>query len=329
MKYILSIVLLVLGSSLSFAQDGVDLDSLKAQLNGDGLGGWVHGAVTEQSMFVFTWRSPDNFFVNIQLPMQSENEEVRAQLASLSRHDYVVLKGDFFDNKAPINHISVTEVVSVKYWDGPSGDHNYAAIPEEILNQVEATVKVHAVANDGFVLVVEYKDRVFPVFNQNKALVQDLYRNDIIRLKYLASVKDNRPIHLAVNSRVENPITVLNRIEDGHGEPIELTGDLVMFPKSPQIKFNVYALRIEDENGLRRNYTLINFEDADLFFAIRDKLEAAWKSKTETAVYDRNKFINRKIKVTAKGLKNVVAKNQANPQIVPSRLEDVSVTFID
>ncbi len=324
------VILTILIGSYSYAQEGVDLEELKAQLNSeDGLGGWVHGAVLDQQMFVFTWRAKGSFFINVSLPMQSESEEVRQKLESFSRHDYVVIKGDFFDNKAPIRHINVTEVLSHQVWDGPSGDHDYSVVPEEILNSTEAIVKVHAIANEGNVLVIEYKDRIFPVFNRDPELVKPLFRNDIIKLKYLSSVKENRPIHLAVNPKVDKPIEVLDRINDGHGEAISLTGSLVMFPKSPQIRYNIFALRIEDENGLRRNYTLTNFENLDLFHAIRNKAQAVWDTQLSSSNYDRNKFINRKIQVTASGVKNNNVANQANPQVIIGDVDNMTFKILD
>ena len=131
-----------------------------------------------------------------------------------------------------------------------------------------------------------------------------------------------------VNTELAEPVKVLENIEDGHGSKIILEGPLVMFPKSPQIVFNVFALREEAGDGVTRNFTIINFADFDLFFAIRDKLQKVWDDNVATSEYDRNKYINRKIWLKVTGSKNVVAADQANPQIVPAEIEDVEITIL-
>ncbi len=304
----------------------VDMDCIEEQLKTTGIGGWVHASVKDQLVMVFTWRRPGNFFVNVQLPMVSEDPNIMKQLVELRRHDQIEIKGEFFKNEAPINHINVTDLKIVKKYEGVDDVYEYdPQLPTTILNSSQLIGKVHIVANGGRVLVVEVGDRVYPVFNENPGLAQDLFRNDKIELNYQVQFLPMRPSHLMVDTESDEPIRVLERIEDGHGTEITLTGPLVMFPKSPQIKFNVFALRTEDADQVSRNFTIVNFEDIDLFFAIRDKLQATWDQYVASAQYDRNKYVNRKILLKVTGTKNVVSPTQANPQVVPASIDDIEI----
>jgi hypothetical protein len=306
----------------------IDMQCLEEQLKTTGLGGWVHASVQDQVTLVFTWRRPGDFFTNIQLPMLSEDREIMQQLLQLQRHDQIEIKGEFFENEAPIEHINVTELTVIKAYEGPSEEYEYDPnLMTSILNNDRLIGKVHIVANGGSVLVVELGDRVLPVFNSRPELTNGLYRNDKIELHYQVQYLPMRPNHLIVNPDMDQPVRVIERMVEGHGEPIELTGPLVMFPESPQIRFNIFALRTEDQDLVNRNFTIVNFQDFDLFMAIRQKLQDAWDANILSATYDRNKFINRNIQVTVRGEKNVVSPDQANPQVLPAKIEDVEITI--
>jgi len=330
MKALLVSLFLMFVTVSSWAQQDIDYKAIESQLNGEGLGGWVHGNFKNQNLFVFTWRHPDNFFVNVQFPIVTRDLEVRKVLTNLKRHDFITLKGSFLKNKAPLQHIHVTEVVNLKKWKGPGSDLEYdykISVPKELLTKTELVGKVHAVIPGGRGLVVEYKDVVVPVFTNNADTTKGLFRNDKIKLSYVIQRSPRRPAHLNIDLTKEVPLTVLKRIEDGHGETVTLKGALVMFPKSPQIRFNVYALRFDD-GETNWNYTIVNFDDFDLFKALREKLEAAWNEKSEFAIYDRNKFLNSKIKITVTGVKNVVDEGQANPQVLVNSLDDLKIEFL-
>ena len=100
---------------------------------------------------------------------------------------------------------------------------------------------------------------------------------------------------------------------------------LVQFPKSPQIKFNIYALLVEDKEGSSIQFTLTNLENMDLFTQVREKIEKFWNEHKSSQENDRNKFINRRIKVTAKGIYNMIDKGQANPQILIQSIDDINL----
>lgn len=308
----------------------VNIDDIRLQLEGSGLAGSVHGAVGRDSVFVFTWRHPDNFFVNIQFPMTSMDPLIQVELLSLQRHDRVTLRGKFIAAKAPIQHIEVTEILAIDKWAGLGSDIKFdhqTKIEQDIVPKSSLIVKVHAVVNGGSVLVVEYGDLVVPVFNRRPELAANLFRNDKIRLEYTSFIGGGQTRHLAVDEKSAQPICLLERIQEGAGEPITLTGSLVKFPQSPQIRFDVFALRTEDSDGIQRNYTLLNF-DFDAFKLIREKIGAAWDKHQMMAIYDRNKFLNPRLKITAKGTKAVFTPNQANPQILLESADDVSIEFL-
>ena len=50
-----------------------------------------------------------------------------------------------------------------------------------------------------------------------------------------------------------------------HGKPAAVEGALVLFPKSPQVIFNVFAVLQELPGGMQRQYTLVNFESTEAF----------------------------------------------------------------
>lgn len=305
----------------------IDLDAIEKQLNNSGLGGWVHSAVKDEKMFVFTWRQPGNFFINMQFPMFSIDQAVHSKLAKLRRHDQIKLKGKFVKGQAPLQHIEVEEITIVEKYNGPEDYFEYdPTILNTIMEGSEVVAKVHVVANKGAVLVIEKGDRVLPVFNPEPDLAKCLYRNDKVRIQYKVRSFPNRPSHLELNVEKNQPLEIMERIVDAHGEEFEVSGPLVMFPQSPQIKFDVYAIRDLDPDNLQRNFTFMS-EDFSVFFALKDKLEEVWKTMADSAQYDRNKFINNKIWIKAKGKKNVVDPTQANPQIFISDINDVEITI--
>ena len=341
-----SFITYVIGLFLLFAVQGVsaqhsggcqsatiNITQLEDQLKTKGLVGHIHGSSQKYGLYVFTYRHPQCFFVHAEFPLTAEDKKMRALLATLSRHDQVLVQGSYRKGKAPIKHIKVQTLKITKKWQGPGHDknHKYQAKIADIFRKSGGSivVKVHAVSAGGHVLVVEYKDLVVPVFNKKADLAKNLFRNDKIRLHYDVRSEPVKPTHVQVmtSSKVPQPIELLTAITDGHGQKVTLEGPLVMFPESPQIIFDVFALRVEDSFGLRINYTLVNFTDMDVFTKIRKKLGSEWANYIKSSEYDRNKFINRKLWVRATGTKNVIHPSQANPQILLDSADDI--TFIE
>lgn len=314
-----------------------DLGQIEKELKTSGVAGWVHGAIEGREIFVFTVRNPENFFENWQFPLTSENAAIIKVLAGLNRHDKVLIQGHFIKNKAPQVHIDVAQIKVIERHDSQvvREPYQYQTPLSEVTSRTELTARVHIVEDNGKIMVIEYRDLVIPVFVRDPrdiAVAKTLYRGDKIHLNYQVRSNPKSPVHLmpVVNKDPKAPaaVTVLERLLPLHGQPLERSGSLVMFPKSPQVIFDVYALLAEDADGSTIQYTLVNFENPDLFKAIREKLGATWEANKASAVNGRNKMINRRLKVTAKGIGNMQVYNQANPQILINDINDLHVEVV-
>ncbi len=348
MKFVALLVLLT--ASLSFAQHGqaasgltngiIDFPALDQELQGNGLTGWVHGAAPEFNQYVFTWRDPNDFFLHFEFPMITSNPKLKAVLKTLGRHDEIVIKGKFANLNAPVRHIRLTDVqVSKKFDPGIHVAHyaREAKLPDDLEGKKELIGKVHAVVEDGHIFVIEYKDAVIPVYAKDNQYTKDLYRNDKIKLQYVLRQHPGSPSHVELDPASTNPVHVIEKLVDLHGQPVGpkdpktgkalgLDGVLVMFPKSPQVKFNVFALQVTDTDGVKREHTLVNFDvdHPEIFLAIRDHLQKLWDAETSTIVDARNKYINPKIRLHVEGTGNVVDPGQANPQVLLTSEKDIT-----
>lgn len=327
------LVLFAMLMSLTSACATIDLNEIESKLKTTGVTGEIHGANSDSSLFVLTVRDPKDFFTNIQLPLISESEEIMSKLKSTKRHQFYTIKGDFADNKAPLKHINVISIEMSKDYTSEldQNPYQYKYDVNDLRNKKEFIGRIHAIGNEGKMLVMEYGDQIVPVFvaEQSTAdLVKTFYRGDLVRVRIAARKTPESPLHVGL-VRVstlqssEKPIELIESLVRSHGTPIEKTGVLVKFPKSPQIIFNIYALLVEDAEGTNIQYTLVNFEDQSLFKALREKLETKWNEFIGTEENFRNKLINRKIMVKAKGVSNMVDQGQANPQIFINSLNDL------
>lgn len=321
-------------SNHSFADEdpmnpGIDMTAFEAALTSSGVDGWVHGRLGHLAVFVF--REKGEFFRYAHFPMVSHIPAVKTQLETLGRHDKVHIKGEIIDNGAPQKHIYITELTIVERWDGGGGEvvppyEHVAKIPEELLTRSEFIGKVHFAAQDGSMIVCEYKDAVIPVVGiPGKA--NNLYRGDKVKIHFQIQSHPRRPSHLALNEKVETPVEVLERIVDLHGRTACVEGTLIKFPKSPEVSFDVFALQRTDADFVTLDYTLVNFDDPTLFKALRDKAATEWGKHPETVINGRNKLHNPRIYVKACGTLNVVAPSQANPQVLINKLEDLSFEY--
>lgn len=327
------LVLLTTFITFTSACASVDLNEVESKLKTTGVTGEIHGSNTESSLFVLTVRDPKDFFTNIQLPLVSESDEIMTKLKSSKRHQFYNVKGEFVENKAPIKHINVTSIEMTKDYASEL-DHNpyqYKYDINELKNKKEFIGRIHAIGNEGKMLVMEYGDQIVPVFVAEPStadLVKTFYRGDLVRVRIAARKNPESPLHVGLVRAStlqanEKPIELIESLVRTHGTPIEKTGVLVKFPKSPQIIFNIYALLVEDAEGTNIQYTLVNFDDPALFKALREKLETKWNENVGSEENFRNKLINRKIIVKAKGISNMVDQGQANPQILINSVNDL------
>ncbi len=309
------------------AYRGLDLSQLTAELEGTGIVGRLHGAAADANLFVLSVRDPDSFFQHREFSLLARDDQARQTLGQLNRHDQICVQGRFLENPSPQKHIALQSVQVLDHWDGldefPEYEHD-VNVPEELKSQSSFVGKVHAIGAEGKILVVEYKDGVLPIFVQTPEITKDLYRGDIVRLAYTIQQWPQQPMHLQLDSEVEQPVEVLDAIASLHEQPRTFSGKLVKFPQSPQLNFDVYAIQVETQ-GVNRTFTLVNFENPEEFKTIRDKLAKIWDSHSETISTGRNMLINPEVIVEATGKINVVSTEQANPQILLQTSEDFSV----
>lgn len=301
------------------ACSSLPLELERALRRGQAVEGEIHGAYPDLDLYVFTYRAPDNFFDFVEVSLIAPDEALATALAGLRRHDRVRIEGRPMANRSRQMHVelSALEVID-DYEPSPAiPDYAYeAALPGDLEGRQSALFLVHAVHEEGRVLVVEHRDAVLPVFVRRPALTRGLARNDLVRLFYEIRDYPDRPVHLEL-AGIERPVEVVDSVMALHGRPADIEGALVLFPRSPQVRFNVFAVLETLPGGHQRQYTLVNFDSAEAFEAIRDKLQDAWDAADPaTAVSGRNKLISTTIRVRATGTFNQIDPGQANAQIV-------------
>jgi hypothetical protein len=306
----------------------IDVNELEKELTTTGLHGWLHGAAGDFDQFVFTWRDPKDFFTYMEFSLVVKDAQLMQQLHSMKRHDEVVIHGVFKDNPSPQKHIELHDLTVVKpYESGVSAPpyHRVAKLPDDLLGKSELDGVVHAVAAQGGILVIEYKDAVVPVFVENNQYTQNLYRGDKIHLHYTLLPFPKHPTHLTLDTSAAKPLVVTDSLVAQHGKKMTLEGILGFFPKSPEINMDVYSLQVTDAQNLKRNYTLVNLDDDQIFLAVQGKAAKLWQAGKATLEDGRNMYINRQIKLRVTGTVNEICPNQANPQISLSSVDDLVV----
>lgn len=286
---------------------------------GNAVEGEIHGAYPDLDLYVFTYRSPESFFEFVEVSLIAPSAELAATLAELKRHDRVRIQGALMDNRSQQMHVELSAVEVVRRYEPtpamPAYDYD-AAIPDDLAGKDSELFLVHAVHAGGSVLVVEYGDVVLPVFVRRPELMRGLARNDVVRLFYEIRPRPERPVHLQLQE-IEQPVEVVESVMALHGRPAAIEGALVLFPQSPQVRFNVFAVLEELPGQLKRQYTLVHFDDPDTFTQIREKLQDAWDAADPvTVVSGRNKLVSTAVRVRATGTFNQIDPNQANAQIV-------------
>jgi|GEM_PF-634050 len=309
-----------------------DTAGLAALLRDGILPGWIHGAVSDRTLYVFTYRKPGDFFDFAELPLKPASDDITAQLMTIKRHDAVLIGGSFIQDGAPIRHILITKLTIVTPYvaDEVAATPHQAQteIPDDLVGQTELLGKVHAVDTDGRILVIEYGDAVIPVFVPAPMWTAGLYRNDKIRLAFQFAPIPPKPTHLWLDTAAAKPLEVLERLVDQQGKIVDEEGSLVRFPQSPEIVTDIYAVQVVDADNISREYTLLNQDSQVIFNAIHAKLAAAWKSRPGQGIDGRNKLVNPFIRVHAHGTFNLVAPNQANAQVLLDTADDVTVTLL-
>ena len=327
----LSVFMTLVLPNLGFSQDGFpSKEELRKVVVQEGVTGWIHGKNPENGLLVFTLRNPENFFEYRLYPMLP-TRKVLEVFETLNRHDKVWIKGRVIRNRAPIDHIQVREIEIVEKFIPTQKREPRTPELGKYPNRGQDLFKVHGVDEEGKFILLEKGNDLIPLFiKEENEVVKTLYRNDIIRVSFKKLSHPRRgPSHFTLDKDVENPIEVIERIVEGHGEDITLYGALVQFEKSPQIIFDIYAVRDVNELGFWRNYTLINFENAEVFEQIRLKAAEAWKQNVECRSDARNSLLNQTLQVIVRGKKNVVSKSQANPQVIIESADDLEIKVLE
>ncbi len=312
----------------AYENNVMSYERLSTCLGGEGVLLEVHGIVPVSSMFVVTFRNPKNFFQSVHLSLLGADQATRNMIRTLRRHDVVLVKGWINDEiPAPQRHLEANSIMLIERSPDStaSQDYNYEALPDVVLNMTELTGKVHSVYAEGQVLVIEYKDMVIPVFVKEQWLEQtkSLFRGDIVAIKYVVQSGPRRPVHLNLDPKKTDSFKVLRSVVTGHGSPVKLSGKLLMFPKSPMVKFPVFAIDVDMGNGVLLPHTVLSFTDPELFKAARELFQSAWDRNPSTVRNYRNKFVNDAISVTVSGTYNMIDPGQANPQIIIDSLSNI------
>lgn len=305
------------GACTSFANPPIK--SIKSQLDTEGLVVEVHGAPHDTSHYVGVVRDKSDFFKYEFYSLLSRDPVVVGLFKSMKRHDKLRVWGEIIV-EGPQKHIAVSKALFEQETKGIGEYKRESDFPADFPgDDVPFRALVHAISLEKRVLVVEYKDVVLPVRLPPDLVLEDLYRNDIVEIKAKLASHPDSPKHLKASSVVRK-----ESIVEIHAKPIEKTGALVKFPKSDQVKFDVYAVQEILGDGLKRQYTIVNFKDSVLFESIRNKLAKFWDDADQTKVVNgRNKLINSEVVVSVKGIGNLQDKAQANPQIMVDKLDDI------
>ncbi|MGB5635799.1 MAG: hypothetical protein WBM44_02715 [Waterburya sp.] len=309
------------------AYQGLEIASLSQELTNTGLIGRIHGAAKISQMFVISVREPNNFFSHREFSLIPQDPEAKSVLSQLNRHDLVCVQGNLIANPSPQKHIALNSIQVLEPWAQPEGFgfapyQRQTELPAELKKHSSLICKVHAIGEDGKILVVGYQDAVIPIFVSATEYTQSLYRGDIVKLTYQIQQSPQRPIHLQLDTTAEQPLEVIDAIATWNNQPQTLVGRLVKFPQSPQLKFDVYAMEV-DTQGIKRYFTLINVKNMAEFQNIRQKLAKIWDDNVATAVSGRNMLINPEVIIEATGMGNIISPEQANPQILLENAEQV------
>src|SRR5690606_19036862 len=127
----------------------------------------------------------------------------------------------------------------------------------ELFQKTEIITKVHAIHENGRMLVLDYKGVILPMLIPSTwhSAASGLDRGDLIRVRYTIKDKPEWPVHLRLSAD-ESALVVLEHMSDLHHQIVDYEGVLVMFPASPQVKFNVFALQKDLGDGQVRDFTL-------------------------------------------------------------------------
>ncbi len=320
---------LTLACSSLFSQPShaIDLQEFKKLLSEGQAEVEVHGIDKVNSRYVVTARSKTDFFEFQHFALIGGNAEVWRKIVTLNRHDKIKIKGKLTSELRPFLHIMADSIEVTVPYSHEMGEYEYKVkLPDDLLGKSQLVAKIHAQHGEGRMFVADYMGTILPVLVpiSQQAVAKKLSRGDIVRFDFEIRQKPSQITHLNLKSEAGS-LEILEAVGSLHGKPVDYSGDLILFPKSPQVRFNVFAFKKEMPEGQTLEYTLVNFENPELFTSIRNKLQKAWDESKIEAKNDRNKLIKVGLKVRAKGIMNYQDPGQANPQVIINSLDDLSI----
>jgi hypothetical protein len=331
-----------------------------------GLKGRIHAAIPSQNLYLFTYRNPQNFFDSIYCSVLAQSSEAKSGLTKLHRNDGVILKGSqiLFNNKLP--HLLVESVEPYDFYtpssnplllplhatDKPvenSAIKNHLTSPQ--IKSQQGYFLVHAVLEGGQIVVLESSNReilMLPIKSSSPLLkyTRSLWRGDAILISSYETLPfPPRPHHLKITGNPKHPekaIQVIDRVQNKHQQKITVEGRLILFPKSPLINRDVWAIESLETQRLKtqsvidttspqfppRYYTLVNFETQGLQIRIDEKLKTLWQNAPGHVEDLRHKYGKPNLIIKVSGRFNIVDPNQANAQLVISELNEISLKTI-
>ncbi len=284
----------------------------------------VHGSQSDQYLVLATLRRPKKFFQYRFLALIPEDREVAAKLTKLKRHDRIKIVGKMANFDQDPAHVNVKSLEIVKKFDSQNSsktrDYQYLKNLGTLKEKNKADFLIHYISSDHRSLVLEYGNQIVLMKEKTGKVFAGRSRNDYVTIPFRVRKWPPTPLHLdfgnAETGSSVGKIKVHECISKIHKRKLEITGELVRFPKSPQLKFDVFAVAEKLENGSQRQYTLVNFENLELFEEIRKKAKKLWDSSSGKTIRQRNHFVKSGLYVKVVGKGNWVSKNQANPQIL-------------
>lgn len=308
------------------------MEEVVAAAEKQGIYGLIHGADHERRMYVLSWSHPKNFFNRYNLVMAPNSRELAEQFKTLNRGDRIFIQGDVRMNRGQ-GHVLVNKM-EIKKRYVPKADHSageftrMTELPGDLLNKNREVFYIHATEAGNTLLVLEHGDTMVPMIVKKPELVKDLYRGDYVELAFKidrSSSNPYRPNHLTLDYEAYKPVKVIDSVVALHDREISLEGRLVMFPKSPTINRNIFAIEVPFIGKPPRYFTILpkSFEN-DNFKKLLAKIQSHWDANPQLIFKGRNKYIHLELECKAKGKGNVVSPNQANPQIFTT-FEDLHI----
>ncbi|MEI8025901.1 MAG: hypothetical protein WCI18_06110 [Pseudomonadota bacterium] len=313
---------------------------ISEKLREGGLKGWIHGAANSYSSYTFTYRSEDPkdemaFFKSEQFSLIAGTPEVKEALKALNRHDKVSLHGAILENGSPLVHLKLDRLeILEKYPSALKNEYKFDPSPFiergsfEILGQVHANVSSEGL---GRALILDWKDLLIPIAvpTSLSSDTKDLIRGDIIKISVKVVTSPHSTKHFTLDDSAKQPLKVVDSMRQCHGQERVVEGYLVKFDQSPAIRTDIYAIRVEDLNGIARNFTLFpsstdQEEFVRVFRAVSAKAKVAWTESAFPTLVIRNFSAKKGVRVKANGRINVVSSEQANAQIYLEAPENVT-----